>query len=217
MKNQTLIVIILITIVIGLLIIGWGATQSKNLSPDEFINNNYTQNKMTNLITLETSLGQIQFETYNDDTPQTVANFIKLAQDGFYDGLIFHRVIKGFMIQGGDPYCQVTANTENPAQVCGTGGPGYQFNDELNPQTLSYQTGYQKGVVAMANAGPNTNGSQFFIMLEDTPLPNAYTIFGRVVKGQEIVDKIGQVETNENDRPKEAIIIKEIKVEEGNS
>jgi len=158
--------------------------------------------KMTNLITLNTSLGEIQFETYNQDAPNTVTNFIKLAQKGFYNGVIFHRVIKGFMIQGGDP------------TGTGTGGPGYQFADELNPNAPSYQAGYKKGVVAMANAGPNTNGSQFFIMHQDYPLPNNYTIFGKVVKGQEVVDKIANVKVGANDKPLTPVEIKQIIVVE---
>ena len=119
------------------------------------------------------------FETYDADASKTVNNFITLAKKGFYNNIIFHRVIKGFMIQGGDPLGN------------GTGGPGYTFEDELNLSTVSYKAGYKKGVVAMANAGPNTNGSQFFIMLADNPdLPPKYTIFGKVVKGQDVVDQI---------------------------
>ena len=156
--------------------------------------------KMTNLITLKTSLGDIQLTTYENDAPNTVANFVKLANQGFYNGVIFHRVIKGFMIQGGDP------------TGTGTGGPGYQFADELNPNTDSYKTGYKKGVVAMANAGPNTNGSQFFIMLADNPLPNAYTIFGKVAKGQDVVDAIGNVQTGANDKPIESVTIKSVEI-----
>ncbi|MEK7146763.1 MAG: peptidylprolyl isomerase [Patescibacteria group bacterium] len=154
------------------------------------------------LVILETNFGKISFQTYDADAPKTVKNFIDLASKGFYDNLIFHRVIKGFMIQGGDP----NGN--------GTGGPGYTFEDELNPQTESYKAGYKKGVVAMANAGPNTNSSQFFIMLEDYPLPNQYSIFGRVVSGQEAVDAIGNVKTGVNDRPLEPVVIKSVKVEE---
>ena len=150
---------------------------------------NQTIPTMQHLITIKTRLGDIQFETYDSDAPKTVENFITLANKGFYNGTIFHRVIKDFMIQGGDP------------TGTGTGGPGYQFADELNPATPSYQAGYQKGVVAMANAGPDTNGSQFFIMLADTPLPHNYTIFGKVVKGQDVVDAIGAAPTGAGDRP----------------
>ncbi len=148
-----------------------------------------TDNKKTNMITIDTNYGKIVVETYDADAPNTVKNFVTLAEKGFYNGLTFHRVIKGFMIQGGDP----NGN--------GTGGPGYKFADELNPTTPSYKAGYKKGVVAMANSGPNTNGSQFFIMTADYPLPNNYTIFGKVVSGQDVVDKIAQVQTGANDKP----------------
>ncbi|MDO8489937.1 MAG: peptidylprolyl isomerase [bacterium] len=153
-------------------------------------------------VTLETSKGTVVFETYDADAPKTVDNFITLAKKGFYDNLIFHRVIKGFMIQGGDP------------DGTGTGGPGYKFEDELNPATDSYKAGYKKGVVAMANAGPNTNGSQFFIMLADYPLPNSYSIFGKVIKGQDVVDAIGVVATGANDKPVEKVEIKKATVQE---
>ena len=155
---------------------------------------------MSHLITLETNYGTIQFMTYDADAPKTVENFITLTNKKFYDGLVFHRVIKGFMIQGGDP------------KGTGSGGPGYTFNDELNPTTSSFKAGYQRGVVAMANAGPNTNGSQFFIMHQTYPLPNSYTIFGKVVKGQEVVDTIANVGTGENDRPLEPVVMKLVRV-----
>lgn len=157
--------------------------------------------KQERLITIATSMGEIEFRAYGGDAPKTVQNFIALAQKGFYDNLKFHRVIRGFMIQGGDP------------KGDGTGGSGYTFADELNPETASYREGYKKGVVAMANAGPDTNGSQFFIMLEDYPLPNNYTIFGKVVQGQDVVDAIGSVKTDANDRPLVPVIIKSVKVE----
>jgi cyclophilin family peptidyl-prolyl cis-trans isomerase len=140
-------------------------------------------------------------ELYPKDAPKTVENFTSLIEKGFYNGLIFHRVINGFMIQGGDP------------TGTGMGGPGYKFDDELNPNSPSYKTGYQKGVLAMANAGPNTNGSQFFIMLKDTPLPHLYTIFGRVISGQEIVDAIGNVKTDSNDRPTEQVVMEKVTLE----
>ena len=164
---------------------------------------NTTTNKKTHMITIETNYGKIVFETYNSDAPNTVKNFVTLAEKGFYNNLTFHRVIKGFMIQGGDP----NGN--------GTGGPGYQFADELNPATASYKAGYKKGVVAMANAGPNTNGSQFFIMHADYPLPNAYTIFGHVISGQDVVDKIAKVQTDQNDRLLEKVEILKVEVVRG--
>ena len=154
----------------------------------------------THMVTIDTNYGTIVFETYDADAPNTVANFIKLAEKGFYNGVIFHRVIKGFMIQGGDP------------TGTGTGGPGYTFADELNPDTSSYKAGYKKGVVAMANAGPNTNGSQFFIMAADYPLPNNYTIFGKVVSGQDVVDTIDNVQTGANDKPVTPVVMKSVTV-----
>lgn len=162
---------------------------------------NTNQVKKNNMVTLETNYGKIVIELYADDAPNTVNNFVTLAQKGFYDGLTFHRVIKGFMIQGGDP----NGN--------GTGGPGYQFPDELNPVTASYKAGYKRGVVAMANAGPNTNGSQFFIMHQDYPLPHSYTIFGHVVSGQDVVDKIANVQTGPNDKPVSPVVMKKVVAE----
>ena len=155
-------------------------------------------NKKTNMITIDTNYGKIVIEMYEADAPNTVKNFVTLAEKGFYNGLIFHRVIKGFMIQGGDP----NGN--------GTGGPGYKFADELNPATPSYKAGYKAGVVAMANSGPNTNGSQFFIMHQDYPLPNNYTIFGKVVSGQDVVDKIANVQTGANDKPVSPVTMKTV-------
>lgn len=149
-------------------------------------------------ITLQTNFGDITFETYDTDAPKAVQNFISLASKGFYKDVTFHRVIKGFMIQGGDP----SGN--------GTGGPGYQFEDELNPATESYKEGYKRGVVAMANAGPNTNGSQFFIMHQDYGLPHNYTIFGKVISGLNVVDAIANIKTGANDRPIEPVVIKSV-------
>lgn len=151
-------------------------------------------------ITLETNKGTIVFETYDADAPNAVQNFITLANKNFYDGVIFHRVIEGFMIQGGDP------------TGTGRGGPGYKFADELNPSTESYKKGYVRGTVAMANSGPNTNGSQFFIMHKDSPLPNAYTIFGKVISGMEVVDAIATSAVDAGDRPLENIVINKASV-----
>jgi cyclophilin family peptidyl-prolyl cis-trans isomerase len=160
-----------------------------------------TNKKSKNMITIETNMGKIVFETYNNDAPKTVENFITLANKGFYNGVIFHRVIKNFMIQGGDP------------TGTGRGDPGYKFADELNPNTESYKAGYKRGVVAMANSGPNTNGSQFFIMHSDYPLPNSYTIFGKVVSGMETVDAIANVKTDSNDKPLSPVTIQKVIVE----
>ena len=150
---------------------------------------------------IETSSGSITIDLFTDVAPNTVNNFVTLSSDGYYNDVIFHRVIKGFMIQGGDP--------------SGTGHgdmgkyPGYDFEDELeNPMN------YERGIVAMANRGPNTNGSQFFIMHADYPLPYQYTIFGKVTEGLETVDAIANVQTGENDKPVDEIVILSVKITE---
>jgi len=147
--------------------------------------------------TLHTSAGDIEIRFYAADAPQTVNNFVFLAREGFYDGVIFHRTISGFMIQGGDP------------TGTGTGGPGYRFRDEFHDKTT-----YSRGTVAMANAGPNTNGSQFFICHDNVGLPNAYTIFGEVVGGMDVVDTIAEQATGAQDRPLEPVTIDSIDVVE---
>lgn len=157
-------------------------------------------NKMNQIITLETGKGEIKFKIFPEAAPNTVENFIKLANEGFYDGTIFHRVIDGFMIQGGDP------------TGTGRGGPGYTFNDEIDPNSDLYQRGYQKGIIAMANSGPNTQGSQFFIMVSDNPLPPMYTIFGEVISGQDVADAISLVEKDRNNKPLEDIILKKVSI-----
>jgi peptidyl-prolyl cis-trans isomerase B (cyclophilin B) len=146
--------------------------------------------------TMHTTAGPITFELFDEDAPQTVDNFRKLAGDGFYDGLIFHRIIKDFMIQGGCP------------QGTGTGGPGYQFEDELNQHKV------ERGALAMANAGPNTNGSQFFIVTTDAApwLDGKHTVFGRVTDGLDAVDALEGVETDANDRPKDAQRIERVEL-----
>jgi cyclophilin family peptidyl-prolyl cis-trans isomerase len=146
--------------------------------------------------TLHTSEGAIEIELFPEDAPKTVANFTKLATDGYYDGLIFHRVIPDFMIQGGCP------------QGTGTGGPGYQFEDEFNDHKVV------KGALAMANSGPNTNGSQFFIVTaEATPwLDGKHTVFGQVTAGQDVVDRISLVESDGRDRPKTPVTIDRVEL-----
>jgi peptidyl-prolyl cis-trans isomerase B (cyclophilin B) len=150
---------------------------------------------MTNA-TMQTNHGAIEIELFDDAAPKTVENFKKLARDGFYDGVIFHRVIQDFMIQGGDP------------TGTGTGGPGYQFEDEFNDNKVV------RGALAMANAGPNTNGSQFFIVTaEATPwLDGKHTVFGRVTSGMDVVDTIEQVETGSGDKPREDVRIESVTV-----
>ena len=150
---------------------------------------------------IETSLGSIEIELFTDIAPITVNNFVNLSNDGYYDNVIFHRVIKGFMIQGGDP--SGTGHGEMGKY------PGYEFQDELNNPMQ-----YEKGIVAMANRGPNTNGSQFFIMHVDYPLPYDYTIFGKVSNGLDIVDAIANVQTGEMDKPIDDVVINSVDIKE---
>jgi cyclophilin family peptidyl-prolyl cis-trans isomerase len=146
--------------------------------------------------TIDTSAGTMTAELFASEAPNTVNNFVFLAREGFYDGVIFHRVIKGFMVQGGDP------------TGTGRGGPGYKFNDE--PVTR----GYERGILAMANAGPNTNGSQFFIMHADYGLPPSYTIFGRLTGGEDVLDAIATAPTGAQDRPAQPVTINGVEISE---
>ena len=150
---------------------------------------------------IKTSMGDMSIEFFTEDAPMTVNNFINLSRDGYYDNVIFHRVISGFMIQGGDP--SGTGHGEMGKY------PGYKFEDELNNQRS-----YDKGILAMANAGPDTNGSQFFIMHVDYPLPYQYTIFGLVTDGLDIIDKIASVETGDGDKPVNDVVIESIEIKE---
>src|SRR4051812_22724313 len=144
--------------------------------------------------TLQTNHGAIEIELFDDDAPKTVDNFLKLARDGFYNGVIFHRVIPDFMIQGGDP------------TGTGSGGPGYQFEDEFNDHKV------ERGALAMANAGPNTNGSQFFIVTADACpwLDGKHTVFGQVTSGMDVVNEISNADTGPGDKPREEIRIESV-------
>ncbi|MEP7158235.1 MAG: peptidylprolyl isomerase [Chloroflexota bacterium] len=146
--------------------------------------------------TIDTSAGQMTADLLVTDAPQTVNNFVFLARDGFYDGVIFHRVIPGFMIQGGDP------------TGTGTGGPGYRFKDEPVSRR------YDRGILAMANAGPNTNGSQFFVMHANYNLPPNYTIFGKLTAGEDTLDKIATAPTGAQDRPTQPVTINKVTINE---
>jgi len=153
---------------------------------------------------IKTNHGTIKFELLESEAPKTTENFITLAEKGYYDGVIFHRVIKGFMLQGGDP------------TGTGRGGEsawGGRFNDEIDGSSAVYQRGYKKGTVAMANAGPNTNGSQFFIMHADYALPPSYTIFGRVIEGLDTVEAIGTTETDRSDKPVSEVKMEKVTIE----
>jgi cyclophilin family peptidyl-prolyl cis-trans isomerase len=146
--------------------------------------------------TLKTNKGSVTFELFDEDAPKTVANFKKLAGEGFYDGVVFHRVIKDFMIQGGDP------------TGTGSGGPGYTFEDEFNDRKVV------RGALAMANAGPNTNGSQFFIVtVGEAPwLDGKHTVFGQVTEGMDVVDAIEGAETDGRDRPVDEVRIESVEL-----
>jgi cyclophilin family peptidyl-prolyl cis-trans isomerase len=146
--------------------------------------------------TIHTTKGDIEVELFANDAPKAAKNFLDLARKGFYDGVIFHRVVPGFVVQGGDP------------TGTGTGGPGYKFEDE------PFKGDYDRGTLAMANAGPNTNGSQFFICLADLGgrLPKNYTIFGRVTKGMDVVDAIAADRIGANDRPVEPVAMSSVEV-----
>ena len=155
---------------------------------------------------IETNKGTIKFELLEQDAPKTTENFRLLAEKNYYDGVIFHRVIKNFMIQGGDPLGM------------GYGGEsawGGKFDDEIDRASQLYAGPYAQGTVAMANAGPNTNGSQFFIMHIDYPLPASYTKFGRVLEGQEIVDSIAEVAVNGSDKPFDPVVMNKVTIEDG--
>ena len=149
--------------------------------------------------TITTTEGTITAKLFADEAPNTVNNFVFLARDGFYDGVIFHRVIEGFMLQGGDP------------TGTGTGGPGYRFADELD---AARRHGYKLGTLAMANAGPDTNGSQFFIMHADYGLPPQYNVFGKTIDGLDVVDRIGRTATGPRDKPVQDVVIRSVEIAE---
>jgi cyclophilin family peptidyl-prolyl cis-trans isomerase len=157
--------------------------------------------------TIATDLGDIEIELYDESAPKATANFIKLANDGFYDDVIFHRVIPGFVAQGGDGQYGKKSSLERGR--VGTGGPGYKFEDE------PVQGDYARGALAMANSGPNTNGSQFFICHQDLTgrLPKNYTLFGQVTRGMDVVDKIVTAPRNANDLPNEPVAMRSVTID----
>lgn len=182
--------------------------QNINTNSNQNINTNKNTNTMPEetitQATFKTSMGDITVKFFADESPQTVANFVKLAKEGFYDNTKFHRVIKDFMIQGGDPL----SKDNSSAAMWGTGGPGYAFADEFNQHKIV------KGSLAMANSGPNTNGSQFFIVTaEATPwLDGAHTNFGQVTAGMDVVDAIGVTPTGARDVPVTPVVINSIEL-----
>jgi len=146
---------------------------------------------------IDTNHGTVTVELFEERAPRTTKNFIDLAADGFYDGVVFHRVIEDFMIQGGDP------------TGTGRGGPGYSIDDEFHPE-LRHDA---EGILSMANSGPNTGGSQFFITLDATPwLDDRHAVFGRIVNGMDVVKEIGSVDTDAQDRPREEVVMEEVRI-----
>lgn len=192
-----------ILIVAGIVLLIGGAvfftrdSDKKDLLPA----NNKITKEMTSA-TLHTSMGDITIEFLGEQAPKTVANFTKLANEGFYDGVKFHRVIKGFMIQGGDPLTK----DDSKMDYWGTGGPGYKFADEIGSGNKN-----DAGTISMANSGPNTNGSQFFInVAANNFLDGKHTVFGKVTAGMDVVAKIENTSTNSADRPATPVVIESI-------
>ncbi|PIP73541.1 MAG: peptidylprolyl isomerase [Candidatus Lloydbacteria bacterium CG22_combo_CG10-13_8_21_14_all_47_15] len=196
--------LLIIFILVAVFWLGYAFTNvsknsEKNLSKDIAAKINIAEKAI-----FQTNFGNFEIKLLKDKAPLTVANFIKLAESGFYDGTLFHRVIKDFMIQGGDPVSMLP-----DWSLHGTGGPGYTFDDEINDEKIV------RGVLAMANGGPNTNGSQFFIVtVGEAPwLDGKHTVFGRVTRGMEVVDKIESVATNANAHPIQDVIVHKIIIE----
>lgn len=206
MKNS-LILIGCILIVLG----GVMYTSKKSdkdsiqINQQEVQKNNMQDNTQISHAVFHTNKGDIKLELFPQKSPNTVANFVKLAGEGFYNGVKFHRVIKGFMIQGGDPLTK----DDSAMDRWGTGGPGYKFADEIDATNHN-----DVGTISMANAGPNTNGSQFFINVNaNNFLDGKHTVFGKVVEGMDVVGAIEQVQTGQNDRPVSPVIIETISIE----
>ena len=193
----------MIVLCFGILLLTGCSATNTGKAPSQPVNSQQTAiavNPHNRVAVFETSKGTFRIELFEDKAPNTVKNFISLASKGFYDGLTFHRVIDGFMIQGGDP------------KGNGTGGPGYQIADEFH-RDLRHST---EGILSMANAGPNTGGSQFFITLAPTPhLDNKHAVFGRVIEGMDIVKSIGKVKVDGQDRPIEKVVIQKITIIQG--
>jgi len=181
---------------------GSGMGEIEDNNEDDNKDNNKDNNMNNSIVVIKTNYGEIKLELFNSDAPKTTANFIKLSEQGFYDGTKFHRVIKGFMIQGGDP----KSKEDSLIDEWGTGGPGYVFEDEIHVNNNN-----AIGTIAMANSGADTNGSQFFInTANNNYLDTKHTVFGKIIEGLDIVTKIENVDTNDVDRPISPVIIESI-------
>jgi cyclophilin family peptidyl-prolyl cis-trans isomerase len=199
MKTVTTIIILAMIAIGALWVISRNSTQQDIVTLPE--TNTETQN-MKAIIT--TTKGVVELELFNQQAPKTVENFVKLSNEGFYNNVKFHRVIKGFMVQSGDPL----SKDEDSVDMWGTGGPGYQFEDEIHEENNN-----RVGTIAMANAGPNTNGSQFFVNTAENDFLDAkHTVFGKVVSGMDVIAEIESVETFPNDRPVEHVEITNIEI-----
>ncbi len=197
--TRTVLVIVLILSAIGAVIYFMNYANKEN---NIIMNKNIERNYEFDSVVLQTNLGDIELKMFVDLAPETVNNFVKLAETGFYDGTKFHRVIKGFMIQGGDPL----SKDDSEKAKWGTGGPGYTFKDEIHTENNNVV-----GTISMANAGPNTNGSQFFINTADNNfLDTKHTVFGKVVSGMDIVRKIEATTIDSTDKPVEPVVIEKV-------
>lgn len=195
--------LVVLTLLVTLVMLAVAGCTNNHSAPQQQTENTPQQTQTDNtakknsVALFETSKGNFRVELFADKAPKTSQNFITLVNKGFYNGLIFHRVIDDFMIQGGDP------------KGNGTGGPGYTIPDEFHPDLK-----HTAGVISMANAGPNTGGSQFFITLKPTPwLDNKHAVFGKVIEGMDVVQAIGKVKTGAQDKPLEDVVIKQITIE----
>ena len=195
-----------IALAVAIILIGGGYFFFGQDKEEEAVNNNETPSGTSMVVILQTNLGEITIELFSEDAPQTVENFVQLARTGFYNNTKFHRVIKGFMIQGGDPLSKDNALKDQ----WGTGGPGYTFADEIHANNRN-----NTGTVSMANAGPNTNGSQFFINTADNNgLDTKHTVFGKVTAGMDVVLEIENTATEGSNRPVEDVIIEAVTIKE---
>ena len=195
-----------IALAVAIILIGGGYFFFGQDKEEGAVNSNETLSGTSMVVILQTNLGEITIELFSEDAPQTVENFVKLARTGFYNNTKFHRVIKGFMIQGGDPLSKDNALKDQ----WGTGGPGYTFADEIHANNRN-----NTGTVSMANAGPNTNGSQFFINTADNNgLDTKHTVFGKVTAGMDVVLEIENTATEGSNRPVEDVIIEAVTIKE---
>src|SRR3989344_4939998 len=200
--NQYKTYLILGAVTVAFLVYGGYFIFIKNKGGDSVTENVLLSTSDNIIVIMKTNFGEIKLELFSSDAPKTVENFVKLTESGFYDGVKFHRVIKGFMIQGGDPL----SKDDTKVDSWGMGGPGYSFADEISKENKN-----DVGTIAMANAGPNTNGSQFFInTAANNFLDSKHTVFGKVTTGMEVVRKIENVKTTTADRPVDPVIINSI-------